>query len=79
MKHASLVNRRVVFKLRGLEPLDATVLRQDDAGYWIQGGTLAEQLDRSNCSVPENDVRYLEFSKIEWLRAARQRANGPHL
>jgi hypothetical protein len=77
MKRASLVNRRVVFKLRGLQPLDATVLRQDDAGYWIQGGTLAKQLDRSNCALPENDVRYLEFSKIEWLRAARQRASHP--
>jgi hypothetical protein len=76
MKRSSLVNRRVVFKLRGLEPLDATVLRQDDAGYWIQGGTLAGQLDRSNCSVPENDVRYLEFNKIEWLRTARPRVNS---
>jgi hypothetical protein len=24
--------------------------------------------------VPDNDVRYLEFSRIEWLRATRQRA-----
>jgi hypothetical protein len=74
MKRALLLNRRVVFKLHGMDPLDATVLRQDETGYWIRGGTLAGQLDRSNCSVPDNDVRYLEFSRIEWLRAPRQRA-----
>jgi hypothetical protein len=74
MKRALLVNRRVVFKLHGMDPLDATVLKQDESGYWIRGGTLASQLDRTNCSLPENDVRYLEFSRIEWLRAPRQRA-----
>jgi hypothetical protein len=73
MKRTSLVNRRVVFKLRGLEPLDATVLKQDESGYWIRGGKLAGELDQSNCSLPESDVRYLEFSRIEWLRAVRQR------
>jgi len=74
MKRTVLLNRRVVFKLHGLDPLDATVLRQDETGYWIQGGSLAGQLDRSNCSVQDSDVRYLEFSRIEWLRTARQRA-----
>lgn len=74
MKRAVLLNRRVVFKLHGMDPLDATVLRQDETGYWIRGGSLAERLDQSNCSVPENDVRYLEFSRIEWLRTARVRA-----
>jgi hypothetical protein len=74
MKRALLVNRRVVFKLHGMDPMDATVLKQDESGYWIRGGTLAGQLDRTNCSLPESDVRYLEFSRIEWLRAPRQRA-----
>jgi len=73
MNRERLQNRRVIFKLHGLEPLDATVLRQDETGYWIRGGTLAGQLDRSNCSQPESDVRYLEFNRIEWLRAPRQR------
>jgi hypothetical protein len=73
MKLVRLVNRRVVFKLRGMDPLDATVLKQDEGGYWIRGGTLAGQLDRTNCSMPESDVRYLEFGRIEWLRAARGR------
>jgi hypothetical protein len=73
MKRAVLLNRRVVFKLHGMDPLDATVLRQDDTGYWIRGGSLSGQLDRSNCSIPDSDVRYLEFSRIEWLRAPRQR------
>ncbi|MGA9392028.1 MAG: hypothetical protein WBV69_16475 [Candidatus Sulfotelmatobacter sp.] len=74
MKRDPLLNRRVVFKLHGMEPLDATILKQDDGGYWIRGGTLADQLDQSNCSLPENDVRYLEFSRIEWMRAPRQRS-----
>jgi hypothetical protein len=73
MKPAPLLNRRVVFKLHGLDPLDATILKQDATGYWIRGGTLAPQLDQSNCSLPENDVRYLEFTRIEWLRAVRHR------
>ena len=74
MKRHPLLNRRVIFKLRGLDPLDSTILKQDDAGYWIRGGTLAPHLDQSKCAVPDNDVRYLEFSRIEWLRAARQRS-----
>jgi hypothetical protein len=71
MKSASLLNRRVIFKLHGVDPLDATVLKQDETGYWIRGGTLALHLARANCSLPESDVRYLEFSQIEWLRAPR--------
>jgi hypothetical protein len=74
MRPAPLLNRRVVFKLRGMEPLHSTVLKQDATGYWIRGGTLAQQLDQSNCSLPDSDVRYLEFTRIEWLRATRQRA-----
>lgn len=74
MKSNRLLNRRVVFKLHGMDPLDATVLKQDETGYWIRGGTLASQLDQSSCLLPENDVRYVEFSRIEWLRAPRQRA-----
>jgi hypothetical protein len=54
MKLDPLLNRRVIFKLHGMDPL-------------------AGQLDQSNCSVRDNDVRYLEFTRIEWLRATRQR------
>ena len=74
MKRDPLLNRRVVFKLHGMDPLDTTILKQDDTGYWIRGSTLAPHLDQSNCSLPDSDVRYLEFTRIEWLRAARQRA-----
>ena len=73
MKLDPLLNRRVIFKLHGMNPLDATILKQDDTGYWIRGGTLAPHLNQSNCAVPDSDVRYLEFTRIEWLRAARQR------
>jgi hypothetical protein len=73
MKPAPLLNRRVIFKLHDMDPLDSTILKQDETGYWIRGGTLAPRLDQSNCSQPDSDVRYLEFTRIEWLRAARQR------
>jgi hypothetical protein len=73
MKRERLLNRRVIFKLHGMDPLDSTILKQDETGYWIRGGALAPQLEQSNCSLPESDVRYLEFSRIEWLRAARPR------
>jgi hypothetical protein len=73
MKPDPLLNRRVIFKLHGMDPLDSTILKQDETGYWIRGGTLPPHLDQSNCSQPESDVRYLEFTRIEWLRAARQR------
>jgi hypothetical protein len=55
-----------------MDPLDSTILKQDATGYWIRGGTLAPQLDQANCSQ-DNDVRFLEFTRIEWLRATRQR------
>lgn len=73
MKFDGLLNRRVIFKLHGVDPLDATVLKRDETGYWIRGGSLAGYLDRSTCALPESDVRYIEFSRIEWLRAPRQR------
>jgi hypothetical protein len=74
MKPDPLLNRRVIFKLHGMDPHDSTILKQDATGYWIRGGTLAPHLNQSNCSLPESDVRYLEFTRIEWLRASRQRA-----
>ena len=73
MKLDPLLNRRVIIKLHGMDPLDSTILKQDETGYWIRGGDLAPHLNQSNCSQPESDVRYLEFTRIEWLRAARQR------
>jgi hypothetical protein len=74
MKRASLLNRRVIFKLHGMDPLDSTILKQDATGYWIRGGSLPIQLEQPNCSRPESDVRYLEFTRIEWLRAPRNRS-----
>lgn len=74
MKSKRLLNRSVIFKLHGMDPLDSIILKQDETGYWIRGGSLAPQLQQSNCSLPESDVRYLEFTKIEWLRAARTRS-----
>ncbi len=73
MKFQAPLNRRVIFKLHGLDPLDSTILKKDTTGYWIRGGTLSPRLEHAHCSLPENHVRYLEFSRIEWLRAVRQR------
>jgi hypothetical protein len=72
MKQQPLLNCRVIFKLHGMNPLDSTILKQDENGYWIRGGTLPPRLEQNNCSRPDSDVRYLEFSRIEWLRAARK-------
>jgi hypothetical protein len=74
MKRGCLLNRRVVLKLRGMDPLDATILKEDETGYWVRGATLAGQFEQTNCSVPESDVRYLDFTRIEWVRALRGRA-----
>ena len=67
------MDRSVVFKLCGMEPLDAVVLKQDEAGYWIRCAAFAGKLDEASGSLTESDVRYLEFSRIEWIRARRQR------
>jgi hypothetical protein len=72
MKRTVLANRRVIFKLHGMEPLNATVLKQDETGYWVRSANVAERLEQPNCSMPDSDVRYLEFSKIEWLRTIRR-------
>jgi DNA-binding transcriptional ArsR family regulator len=56
MKLDPLLNRRIIFKLHGMDPLDSTILKQDATGYWVRGGTLAPRLDQSNCSLPENDT-----------------------
>ena len=76
MKRESLLDRRVVFKLSGMEPLDAVVLKQDESGYWIRCEGLAARFDASSGSLTESDVRYLEFSRIEWIRARRQRQHS---
>ena len=75
MKRGCLLNRLVVFKLRGMDPLDATILKEDETGYWVRSAALAGHIDQTTCSVPESDVRYLEFSGIEWVHATRRRAS----
>jgi len=70
MKLDPLINRRVIFKLCGHNTtMDTTILGYDANGYWIRGGTIAEFLSESTVSEPSNDVRYLEFAKIEWFKA----------
>jgi hypothetical protein len=49
--------------------MDATIISYDTTGYWIRGGTLVDYLSKADLSDAKSDVRYLEFSKIRWLRA----------
>ena len=73
-----LTNQRVIFKLRGLmSTMDATILSYDENGYWIRGGSLAAYLTDADVSDPQNDVRYLEIGRIEWLRAAPESSKQP--
>lgn len=63
-----LVNQRVIFKLHGQhDPMESTILGFDDTGYWIKGGPLVDYLSSAEM---EGDVRFLEFSKIEWFQRA---------
>jgi hypothetical protein len=64
-----LINRQVIFKLRGQKPMDATILGFDDAGYWVRGGELAKYLAKASSSDHQNEVQFLEFTRIEWLQA----------
>ena len=51
-----LINRRVIFKSRGHDAtMDAMILRYDENGYWIKGGTLAEFLSDSGVSESSRD------------------------
>ena len=71
MKLDPLLNRRVIFKLHGMDPLDATILKQDVTGYWIRGGTLAPRLDQSNCSLRITTCGSSSSTASNGCRAAR--------
>jgi hypothetical protein len=59
MKLDPLLNRRVIFKLHGMDPLDSTILKQDEPGYWIRGGILPAHFEQSTCPHTRDNVRDL--------------------
>jgi hypothetical protein len=63
-----LINHLVTFKLKDCpETLYGTIRAFDEHGYWIEGGTIAGQLQLGDDK--DGAVRYLEFNRIEWLQA----------
>jgi len=68
MKLDPLVDRLVTFKLKDrAETLDGTIRAFDEHGYWVEGGTIAAHLPLGDDK--DSAVRYLEFNKIQWLKA----------
>jgi hypothetical protein len=72
IKLGPLVNKLVRFKLYELEDMKEGIIRAyDEAGYWIEGGSLAEHLkNTSPCSDMTSDIQYIEFKRIHWLQKA---------
>ena len=68
--HATRANSRATFKLFGQAPMQATILSRSRAGFWIQGGKLAEYLGRCDYSGVDVDVCFLSASKVEWYKVA---------
>jgi hypothetical protein len=63
-------NARATFKLFGQAPMQATILSRSRAGFWIQGGKLAEYLGGCDYSGVEVDVCFLSANKVEWYKSA---------
>jgi hypothetical protein len=69
-------NTRATFKLFGQAPMQATLLHRNQAGFWIQGGKLAEFLGGCDFSGVEVDVCFLSANKVEWYKVASAGAAG---
>ena len=66
----------MTFKLFGQAPMQATLLSRNRAGFWIQGGKLAEFLGGCDYSGIEVDVCFLSANRVEWYKAASAHAHG---
>jgi hypothetical protein len=67
---------RATFKLFGQAPMQATILSRCRAGFWIQGGRLAEYLGGCDYSGADVDVCFLSANKVEWYKVAPAGANA---
>ena len=67
-----LVNQLVRFKLHELEETKEGMIRAfDEHGYWIEGGSLAEYLQRTSPgAVGASAVQFLEHKRIHWIQKA---------
>ena len=74
--HQTKTSARVTFKLFGQAPMQATLLSRNRAGFWIQGGKLAEFLGGCDYSGIEVDVCFLSANRVEWYKAASAHAHG---
>jgi hypothetical protein len=63
-------NSRATFKLFAQAPMQATILSRSRAGFWIQGGRLAEYLGGCDYSGADVDVCFLSANKVEWYKVA---------
>lgn len=67
-----LVNKLVRFKLHELAETKEAIIRSfDEHGYWIEGGSLAEYLQRAS---PGGDVasavQFVEYKRIHSIQKA---------
>jgi hypothetical protein len=67
---------RATFKLFGQAPMQATILSRCRAGFWIQGGRLAEYLGGCDYSGADVDVCFLSANKVEWYKMAPAGGGG---
>jgi hypothetical protein len=74
--HSTKTNARVIFKLFGQAPMQATLLHRNRGGFWIQGGKLAQFLGGCDYSGVEVDVCFLSANKVEWYKNASANAHG---
>jgi hypothetical protein len=74
--HSTKTNPRVIFKLFGQAPMQATLLHRNRGGFWIQGGKLAEFLGGCDCSGVEVDVCFVSANRVEWYKTASANARG---
>ena len=74
--HQAKTNARATFKLFGQAPMQATILSRSRAGFWIQGGKLAEYLGECDCDGVEVDVCFLSANKVEWYKVASAGSNA---
>jgi hypothetical protein len=74
--HQTKTNARATFKLFGQAPMQATLLHRNRAGFWIQGGKLAEFLGGCDYSGVEVDVCFLSANKVEWYKTAPANTHG---
>ena len=65
-----LVNQLVRFKLHELAGTKEGIIRAfDEHGYWIEGGSLAEYLQKASPGGEvASPVQFVEYKRIHWIQ-----------